>query len=148
MLPSHPTDERGHALLGVVAYMIGLAPPIEKAMGRLSIFRALIARRRSERTVARGGRELCFGCLSLLGVDTVASDSEGSEGSGGKEGVMRTSEGRPWPVSREGGGLKRRRRRRRSVHRDSRFGSVFLTVNRERSGKRETVEAVNGWLWS
>ena len=49
MVPSHPTVARGRALLGMVAYMIALAPPVEKTMGRLSIFRAIIARRWSGR---------------------------------------------------------------------------------------------------
>ena len=45
MVPSDQTDTTTRALLGMVVAMIGLAAPIEKTMGCLSIFRPLIAPR-------------------------------------------------------------------------------------------------------
>ena len=49
MVPSDPTDTTTRALLGIVVDMIGLAPPIEKTMGCVSIFRPLIAPRATAR---------------------------------------------------------------------------------------------------
>ena len=49
VVPSDPTDTRVCAQLAASADMVSLAPPIEKTMGCLSIFRPLIARRATER---------------------------------------------------------------------------------------------------
>ena len=52
VMPSHMTDSTARAVLKMSAYMIGLAPPVEKAMGHRSIFRVLVTRRWSKRAVA------------------------------------------------------------------------------------------------
>ena len=57
MVPSDQTDTTTRALLGMVVDMISLAPPIEKTMGCLSIFRPLIA----PRAIARVRNKILLG---------------------------------------------------------------------------------------
>ena len=57
MVPSDQTDTTTRALLGMVVAMIGLAAPIEKTMGCLSIFRPLIA----PRAIARVRNKILLG---------------------------------------------------------------------------------------